>query len=122
MKIDIVEILDRGVANKERLYLKVNSSANLNYFVVFDNSFTTPNFSQISNLPKRAYWFPSKDVKPGDNIVLYTKSGNDNSVLNPNENYTHFFYWGLSQTIWNTENDCAVLFEVNSWQTSKLGK
>lgn len=121
MKVDIIGILDRGISNKERLYLKANNSINLNYFIVFDDSFITPNFSQVLNIPKRAYWFPSKDVKPGDNIVLYTKSGNDNSLLNSNGITTHFFYWGLPQTIWNTETDCAVLFEINSWQTSKPG-
>jgi len=120
MKIEIVKIIDRGLANKERLWLKVVANTNLQYYIVFDTTYTSPN--SISNLQRHAYWFKSKEVKAGDYVVLYTKQGTPSEVVGENGTKTHFLFWGLDRTIWNDTGDCAVLFEVNSWQTSKQGE
>lgn len=117
MKIEIVNIVDRGVANKERLWLKVIATTNLNYFIVFDTTYTSQN--AISNLQRHAYWFKPKEVRAGDSVVLYTKSGTPSEQKNQDGSTTHFMFWGLEKTVWNNSGDCAVLFEVNSWQTSK---
>lgn len=120
MKIDILKIIDRGIANKERLWLKVLTSTDLTHFVVFATSYTSPD--SISNFPRNTYWFNSKLVKPGDSVVLYTKSGTESETINKDGTTTHFLYWGLNNTIWNKTDDCAVLLEVDSWQTSKRGE
>lgn len=120
MKIEIVKILDRGGANKERLWLKVMANADLKYFIVFDTTYTSPN--SISNLQRHAYWFKPKEVKAGDYVILYTKAGTESEQINEDGNKTYFMYWGLEKTIWNKTDDCAVLFEINSWQTSKQGE
>jgi hypothetical protein len=118
MKIEIVEILDRAVANKERLWLKVISNTDLQFYVVFDTTYTSN--TNISNLQRHAYWFNPKPVKAGDYVVLYTGKGTPSKMPNGNGGaMTHFLYWGLENTIWNKKEDCAVLFEVSTWQTSK---
>lgn len=117
MKIEIIDILDRSVANKERLWLKVLSNTDLQYFIVFDTTYTSEN--SISNLQRHAYWFKPKQVKAGDYVVLYTRNGSPSQVTNENGTTTHFLFWGLKNTVWNNSKDCAVLFELNFWQTSK---
>jgi len=117
VRIAIVEIVDRGVANKERLWLKVLANADLCYFVVFDTTYTSPN--SISNRQRHAYWFAPKQVAAGDHVILYTRDGAPTEKRNPDGSTTHFFYWGLNRTVWNSIDDCAVLLEINSWQTSK---
>lgn len=120
MKLDIIKILDKGIANQERLWMKVLSNTNLMYFVVFDTSYITP--TAISNLPRHAYWCQQKEVKAGDYVVLFTKPGTPSEQRNSDGSTTHFLFWGLANTIWNNAGDCAVLFEVNLWQTSKYGE
>ena len=120
MKIEIVKILDRAVGNKERLWLKVLADTDLKYFIVFDTTYTSD--TSISNLQRHAYWFKPKQVKTGDFVVLYTKTGTPSQKTNENGTTTHFLFWGLENTVWNDTGDCAVLFEVNSWQTSKQGE
>jgi len=119
MKIEIVEIVDRGTANQERLWLKVTANTDLKYYIVFDTTYTSAN--SISNLQRHAYWFKPKEVRTGDYVVLYTKQGTPSNQPNQDGTTTHFFYWGLDKTVWNNTGDCAVLFEVSSWQTSKFG-
>lgn len=119
MKIEIVQILDRAVANKERLWLKVLADTDLQYFIVFDTTYTSD--TSISNLQRHAYWFAPKPVKTGDYVVLHTKEGTPSQQTNKNGTTTHYLFWGLKNTVWNDTGDCAVLFEVNFWQTSKRG-
>jgi len=119
MKIEIVKILDRGTANKERLWLRVLQDTNLQFFIVFDTTYTST--ISISNLQRHAYWFYPKDVKAGDNVILHTKQGIPSESKDTSGTTNHYVFWGLDKTIWNNTGDCAVLFEINTWQTSQAG-
>jgi len=116
MKIKIVKILDRASANKERLWLKVLQDTDLTYYIVLDTTYTSRD--AISNLQRHAYWFPPKQVRSGDNVVLYTRKGTNSSQPNQDGTQNHYFYWDLDHTIWNDSGDCAVLFEISTWATS----
>jgi hypothetical protein len=118
MKVQIVRIADRGIANKERLHLKVLVDTDLSFFVVFSTIYNNP--SAISNTPQNVYWFPSTAVKAGDQVVLYSGFGQNKAEPASNGSMNHFFYWGQKNTQWNKYGECAVLFEVNSWQTSPI--
>ncbi len=117
MKLEIVTIADRGVANKERLHLRATADANLSYFIVFKSIITSP--ESVSSAPQNTYWFPGKFVKAGDHIVLYSGLGQPSESKNADGTNNHFFYWNIKNTIWNNTADCAVVFEVNTWQTIK---
>lgn len=117
MKIEIVQIADRGKANMERIHLKVLADTVLSYYVILNTSYTTPN--SISNNPKHVFWFPSFSVKAGDQVILYTGLGNQKSELSLIGKHNHFFYWGQNATLLNKIGDCVVLLEISSWQTSK---
>lgn len=119
MKLEILKIIDRGVPNKERLWLKVLADCSLTYFAVIDTVYSTPN--SISNSPKRTYWFDPKQVKVGDYVILYTCKGTPSESKNPDGSTNYFFYWNQANTLWNKPEDCAVLIELNGWQTTKLG-
>lgn len=118
MKLEIIKIIDRGVASKERLWLRVLADCDLSYFIVFDTTYTSQN--SISNIQRHAHWFSPKRVKSGDYVILYTGPGKPSESKNNDGSTNHFLYWGIDKTIWNKEGDCAVLFEINSWQTSKF--
>jgi hypothetical protein len=117
MKLQIMEIIDRGVANKERLWMRVLADTNLQFYIVFDTVYTSAN--AISSSQKHAFWFPPTPVKAGDNVILVTGPGTRSQTLNSSGGTDHFFHWGFPNTIWNQKEDCAVLFEVNTWVTTK---
>ena len=83
MKLNIVRIADRGVANQERLHVAVTENANLAFYV-----------------------------------VLYAGFGNNHVSPRPDGGTDYFFYWGLKNTLWAPPNSCAVLLEIENWQTS----
>jgi len=103
----------------ERIRLRVLAETNLSFFLVFTTFYTNP--TAISNNPRNVYWFPSTFVKPGDQVVLYSGFGQNRSVRTPDGITNHFFYWGQKEYAVETAyGDCAVLFEVESWQTTPL--
>ena len=63
------------------------------------------------------------EVADGGNVpvALYTKSGSSKSLENKSGTTTHIFFWGLKEPVWNDAQDCAVLFEVNTWTVKRVG-
>jgi len=117
MKIEIIKIIDKGIADKERLWLRVLADTDLSYYIVFDTTYTSEN--TISNVQRHAHWFKPRKVKAGDYIILYTREGTISTSQNKDGSTNHFLFWGIGRNIWNKDDDCAVLFEINSWMTRK---
>jgi hypothetical protein len=117
--VKIVGIVDRGVPGKERLHLAAVANVSLNYYAVFDTVYVGPD--GIAPIPRRAYWFADYQVKAGDQVILYTKPG-EQSTKQRNDGYiNHFFYWGLDRHIWKDPASCAVVLEISDWATTPPG-
>jgi hypothetical protein len=121
MKIDIVQIADRGVPNQERLHLRVNADTDLSFYAVIATSLSAGTLLTPPSIyagAKPCFWFNRQSVKAGDGVILYTGSGKPNSTptgLLFGTNY--FFYWGLPATLWGDPQTRAVLFEIQEWAT-----
>ena len=120
MKIEIIQILDRGKPESERLWLKATSDLDLMHYIVIKTVYLENN-TIISNLHTSSLWFASQKIKAGDSVVIYTKSGTKSKVQNADGSTTYFIYWGLTNPLWIKIEDCAVVLEVNSWITSQPG-
>lgn len=115
MNLKISGVRNAGELNKERLVLKVLKDDDIGYYLVLDSTFTSD--GSISNKVRHPYWFADKEVKSGDLVILYTKSGRESEKLTSNGSTSHFFYRGLDRTIWNKDGDCAVVLHINDWNT-----
>lgn len=120
MKLKIISIKDRGISQKEHILLKVLEDTNLQYYVIIQTKYLTP--TSIDSIPENTHWFVEKDVKKGDFIRLYSQKGENSNYKNKAETVTYAFHMSNTNTIWNKEEDCAVLFEVVSWETSEKDK
>lgn len=119
MKLQIVRIAERGLANKERLHLSVLQETNLSYYAVLLSRYVTS--TSIANGNLAAFWFPNQPVRAGDQVVLFSGPGAQTSHPQPNGSTTYFFYWGLPNTVWNHHANCAVVIEAVNWITSPQG-
>jgi hypothetical protein len=117
MKLRIENIADRGVPNEERLHLRVIEPTNLGSHLVMSSAWVAP--TAVANGSKPVFWFPPQDVRPGDEVILYTRGGifeqRPQTLLGPT---TYFYFWGLSNTLWNNDSSCALIFDVASWAAS----
>lgn len=116
MDLSIKYIRDAGNNKLERIVLKVREDCNVGDFMIMD---TTYDGDHISNKLRHTYWFPDKAVKKGDLVILYSKEGKISEKINPSENTSHFFYWNLKETVWNKDEDCAVLFSISEYETKE---
>jgi len=116
MEIVFVSIGDRGDFNSERIGFKVLKDCELKYFLVFKTRTTAGGFYNKSNA---TYWFLPQQVKAGDKIVLYAKSGTDSVTRNSDGSSTYFFYWGLNSIIFQTDEDRVVIASINTWNLVK---
>jgi hypothetical protein len=115
MRIQLVSIADRGIATLERLHLSVIAPSNLVNYAVFATQRIPPN--SIKTPPDFAYWFANMQVYPGDQVILYTGPGQPKVEPRPDGKSNRFLYWGLGITVWSSPESCAVLLEINEWDT-----
>lgn len=113
--LEIKGVRKKGALAEERLVLEAIVPTDIGEYAVFDTTYSTNN--SVSNKVRHVFWFPDSDAKieAGDFVVLYTKKGKNASQKNKRGTTSHFFYWGLDQTIWNSEGDCAVVVKINDW-------
>ena len=117
MELRITGISDRGVLKDERIGFKVVKDCELKFYQLFRTSFSKS--GGFYNRAKSAYWFAPKEVKAGDKIIVYSRSGKDNSQENSDGTTTYWFYWGLDEPIFVEEKYGIVLVEINNWALSK---
>lgn len=116
MAILMTSIGDRGDLNNERVGFRVSSDCNLKYFIIFRTTFNEGGFYNRSNA---TYWLAPEDVKSGDRVVVYTKSGQDSFQLNEDGSKTYFRYWGLNSPIFVDQNNGIVVANVSDWSVSR---
>lgn len=113
----ITSVTDIGVLDKERIVIKALNNIDIGRYSIFKTGVNiTGGKKVINNKIYVAYWFPDKLISTGDFVVLYTKAGITSEVKNVDGSTTHFFYWGLTTTIWEGTNS-TVLVSVPEWQS-----
>lgn len=113
------DILERGIPNKERVHLKFAMRTFLSYYTVFLNHVAANNMVASGHLS--AYWFPSIEIQPGDEVLLYSCGGTPSSAPGPDGGTVYKFYWGFPQTLWHEPRNVVVLAELTGWETSFPG-
>ena len=115
MKIDINSYIDKGIIKSERIALRATEDCNLKFYCIHITY--ELNSGEFFNQPYKTYWFPPQEIKAGDWIVIYTCAGNFSTKKNEDGSTSYFYYWGLTNAIFNKPEDTIVLAELNTWQT-----
>jgi hypothetical protein len=114
MKLRISSFADAGQADKERLIIKAESDTDIGDYLVMASSISSSGGATAGR--KTAYWFPDKDVKAGDLVVLYSKSGTQSEKKLQSGATAHFFYWGLETPPQWSAGKGAVLLFADEWK------
>ncbi len=112
MELKILYVKDGGDESKERIVLQATDDCDIGTYVLFNTAYDG---KYISNKIRYSFWFPNKDVKSGDKIIVYTKKGEEKFKENRDRNSSYFFYWGLDTTIWSKGEDCAGLIKIEEY-------
>ena len=117
MRIVLYTTADQGNLNDERIGFRVIQPCNLKHFAVYHTEKTSNGFY---NRPKHVFWFAPQEVNAGDEIVLYTKKGSNNTI-HKDDRQVHFIYWGLDKPIMN-RGECIVLSEIEDWSVTSFSE
>lgn len=118
MALKIVEIHGKGDKDSEYVKIEVIDDCYLANYVLFDTTYRTSN--KVSNKQRHVYLLPYKDVKKGDVIYLYTKTGKDEGTDYTYSSNTYKLFWGLNQAVWNDSGDKAILIRIGDIQEFKF--
>ena len=115
MNLVIKSFTDAGDTRKERLILKAKANLDIGAYAVLYSG--AANDGNPTSGGKLAYWFPDAEIKAGDLVVLYTKSGERSTKpFKVGSGMVHFFYWGQDKAMWGDNGVGAVVLSVEEWQ------
>lgn len=114
MKLKIIGIESAGEIERERIVVQATVASDIGRFAIFASNASSENKPLSGNVPF-AYWFPFKNVKDGDFIVVYSKTGSRSEKTNESGRTSYFYYWGMTNSIWN-KSVIPVLVETTTWE------
>lgn len=114
MNLEFSSIADAGTLGDERIVLKATAKFDLTRYAIFACVTSAEGKVAGGDIP-HVFWFWSKEVNPGDFVVIYSKGGTTSEKKNDDGTTSHFFYWGLSNPIW-TAGKTPVVVETNTWR------
>ncbi len=95
--------------------LRIIHDVDIGHYILFAGRITGSGVSP--NAVPAAFWFPDKEIKKGDLVVVYTKEGSFSSKSNPSGTTSFFYYWGLQESLFSRDRHAAVLAQISSWQS-----
>jgi|SRR5579871_6274727 len=110
-----VKVARRGNLDKERVIFRVKVAEDLIKFVVVGMRKSRTGEKTATDLNRDFYWFPSREVKKDDFVVLWTKEGENRTYLNKSGDTVHAFYWGKPAPVWTGETDMVGLLRISGW-------
>lgn len=113
MNLTISSIADRGDAQKERLVLRAIVDLDVGEYAIFR---TMIHDGQATASVDRVFWFPTKLVRAGDLVVLYSKTGEDKDRAQKGGGTVHFFYWQKERPQWAQRGLGPVLVHTPNWE------
>lgn len=119
MKLRFSSFADAGQPQKERLVLKAYEDTDVGEYLIMISSASADGRATAGR--KITYWFPDKEVKAGDLVVLYSKHGTQSEKRREAGGTVHFFYWGLEGAQWSSECG-AVLLRSAEWEFKTPGE
>jgi len=117
MKLTVVNIENQGDREKEVVTLTVNEDCDLRNYIVSNAKFDREDVK--SNLFRDTFWFPSKAVKKGDYVLLFSRAGESSDLPNNLGSTSHLMFWGSDHAVWHEKDDEIMLFELSAWNIDK---
>lgn len=119
MNLKLKSISDRGNSQKERVVIRVLEDTNIGFYLVLCTGFSD---GSVNTGITETFWFPDIDVRSGDLLVLYSKPGTTSEKQLESGGKAHFFYWGNTQPLWNSNSRGVVLLRGNDWEAAGAGE
>ncbi|MFY7867162.1 hypothetical protein [Roseateles sp.] len=120
MNLKLRSVAGKGVAEEERLVIDVLRECELGEYAVFHTGFSVET-GNVDIGVSNTFWFPNKEVRNGDLVVLYTKRGRSSEKALENGRKAYFFYWEKTGPLWSADDKAAVLLHAPEWEAKGAG-
>ncbi len=115
MALQIEDLREPGDLSRERIVLRAGSDTDIGRYLVL-SARARDDIILAGRVPN-CFWFPDRQVRAGDLIILYSKAGSRSVKENNSGTYSYFFYWGLDEALWHDADLSPVLMRVAVWRS-----
>jgi hypothetical protein len=113
MNLEILEVLDRGNLEKERIAFRSVADLDIGQYAIFC---AYRNEGGVTAFVPTSYWFPDHPVKAGDSLLVYTKLGDNRFATEDGPDRVHHLFWNRSRALWGENNYVPVLILIAEWK------
>lgn len=118
MDLKIDKVKGHGDAAHEWVRLRASADCDVGHYIIVDNTYYAN--GKVSNELRNSFWFPDKDIKEGDYVILRTGEGVDGTSEMTDRTPLHEFFWGLNSPVWNDSGDAITLIHADTWTFQKV--
>lgn len=111
INLRIVKVHNASTPQQEYVVLKATADTNLHYYAVVDATFNDD--GSISNEHRHVYFFPRKELKKDEYVVLTSGTGTNGTKGTFTDNTPYYeYFWQSRACIWNDNGgDTASLIK-----------
>jgi hypothetical protein len=115
-----IRIEDAGDLPRERVILRAQADVDVGMYALLQGAAIKEdskpdNTAVYAGAQANAFWFPRKEIKKSDWVVVYTKAGDRSEKAAENGPTSHFYYWRKGRVIWSPGTAVIVLY-APSWE------
>jgi hypothetical protein len=113
MSLELRYVEDAGDITRERVVLRATTNVDIGLYALF-RCRVSKDGKPLSGAAT-AYWFNNKEIRAGDFVVLYTKSGSASQKKGASAATSYFYYWNLTAAHWTTDT-VPVLADIPDFE------
>ena len=114
-QLQVFSVSDRGIQNRERVNLRVNSRTYLGDYFLHAGVYL-PN-GRVLPVPNMSMWLGDETIDGGSWVIIYTGPGEAKFTTQTKDTkeLTMVFHWHLVQTIFHDKNIVPLLIKVDKF-------
>jgi len=117
MNIKLKSIADKGELERERIVISILRDTDIGDYTLMQTGYKEAT-NRVTTTVYDTFWFPNKEVKMGDLVIVYTKKGKNKEKELTDGCKAHFFYWKRLEPLWNVAQRGVVILYSPTWESA----
>ena len=115
--LELTGVLDRGVANAERVVIRVRATTEMAQYCLVAG-WSPPGAARPTGIPfnDNFFWFGDGTVNPGDTIFVFTGLGQPRrTTVAGTQDVAYVVHWGRTTTLFANSNITPLLIRISEF-------
>lgn len=120
MNFKVISVYNEGDPEMEHVLLRAGAACSIGTYLLANGG--AGEDSEDTDRDRQSYWFPNTELKAGEFVSLWTKSGKNAVGEMDDGTPIYRFYWNLAKPVWSDSGINVLLFDLRICQRFRVHK